>query len=128
VDAVSEFKPQANQLSAEYGNTGSAVVTFTLKSGTNQLRGTAFNIFRNEKLDARSFLAPNRAPLRQNEFGLTLGGPVWLPKLYNGKDKTFFFFSCDHPKHWRRIRLFGDRAEVMASGKADEVSRRIAAG
>ncbi|MBK9170284.1 MAG: TonB-dependent receptor [Bryobacterales bacterium] len=93
VDAVGEFKLQANQLSAEYGNTGSAVVTFTVKSGTNDFHGLLFDIFRNEKLDARSFLAPTRSTIRQNEFGATFGGPVLLPGLYNGKDRTFFFFA-----------------------------------
>jgi hypothetical protein len=93
VDALAEFKLQANQISAEYGNTGSAVVTFTAKSGTNEFHGQAFNILRNEKLDARSFFAPTRPALRQNEFGATLGGPVWIPKLYRGRDRTFFFFG-----------------------------------
>lgn len=93
VDAIGEFKLQANNLSAEFGNTGSAVVSFSIKSGTNQVHGSAFDIFRNEKLDARSFLAPTRSTIRQNEFGATIGGPVWLPKIYDGKNKTFFFFS-----------------------------------
>jgi hypothetical protein len=93
VDAINEFKLQANQLSAEYGNTGSAVVTFSIKSGTNNFHGLLFNIFRNEKLDARSFLSPTRSTLRQNEFGGTFGGPVLIPKIYNGKNRTFFFFS-----------------------------------
>jgi hypothetical protein len=93
VDAVLEFKVQSSQMSAEYGHTGSAVVNFTIKSGTNELHGSGFEYFRNDKLDARNWFAPSRALTRQNEFGVTLGGPVWLPKLYSGKDKTFFFFS-----------------------------------
>lgn len=93
VDAIGEFKIQSNQISAEYGNTGSAVITFGIKSGTNTLHGLAFNILRNEKLDARSFLSPTRSTIRQNEFGGTLGGPVWIPKIYNGRNKTFFFFA-----------------------------------
>jgi hypothetical protein len=93
VDAVQEFKLQANQLSAEYGNTGSSVVSFSIRSGTNELHGSAFEIFRNNVLDARPWLAGDRPPLRQNEFGLTVGGPVVLPKLYNGRNRTFWFFS-----------------------------------
>ena len=93
VDAVGEFKLQENQISAEYGNTGSAVVSFSLKSGTNDPHGLLFDIFRNEKLDARSFTAPQRSTIRQHEFGVTLGGPIMLPKLYDGRNKTFFFFS-----------------------------------
>ncbi len=93
VDAIGEFKLQANNLSAEFGNTGSAVVSFSIKSGTNDFHGLVFDLFRNEKLDARSFLAPTRSTIRQNEFGATFGGPVWIPKLYNGKNRTFFFFA-----------------------------------
>ena len=93
VEAMREFKLQTSQLAAEFGHTGQAVVSFALKSGTNQIHGSAFEYFRNDKLDARSWFAAERAITRQNEFGTTVGGPVWIPKVYNGKDKTFFFFS-----------------------------------
>jgi len=93
VEAMREFKLQTSQLAAEFGHTGQAVVSFALKSGTNQIHGSAFEYFRNDKLDARSWFASERAITRQNEFGATVGGPVWIPKVYNGKDKTFFFFS-----------------------------------
>ncbi len=93
VEAMREFKLQTSQLAAEYGHTAQAVTSFALKSGTNELHGSAFEYFRNDKLDARSWFAAQRAITRQNEFGATIGGPVWLPKIYNGKDRTFFFFS-----------------------------------
>ena len=93
VDAVQEFKVQGSQMSAEYGRSGASLVNFTVKSGTNQLHGSALEYFRNEKLDARNWLAASRAITRQNEFGGTVGGPVQIPKIYNGKDRTFFFFS-----------------------------------
>ncbi|MPY91228.1 MAG: hypothetical protein GEU99_25370 [Luteitalea sp.] len=93
IDAIQEFKLQANQISAEFGRTGSAVTSFTIKSGTNELHGTAFDILRNEKLDARSFFDTSKAPFRQNEFGATVGGPILIPKLYDGKNRSFFFFS-----------------------------------
>lgn len=93
VEAMREFKLQSSQLAADYGHTAQAVTSFVLKSGTNQLHGSAFEYFRNDKLDARSWFAAQRAITRQNEFGVTVGGPVWLPKIYQGKDKTFFFFS-----------------------------------
>ncbi len=70
-----------------------AVTSFSLKSGTNRLHGSAFEYLRNDKLDARSWFAADRAITRQNEFGATVGGPVWLPKLYDGRDRSFFFFS-----------------------------------
>jgi hypothetical protein len=125
VDAVAEFKLQANQLSAEYGNTGSAVVTFTLKSGTNQFHGTAFNILRNEQLDARSFFAPNRAPLRQNEFGATGGGPVMLPKLYNGRDRTFWFFAYSGSRKRGLDQIFRFRTATPAQLNGDFAGQRL---
>lgn len=93
VEAMREFKLQTSQLAAEYGHSAQAVTSFSLKSGTNALHGSAFEYLRNDKFDARSWFAADRAITRQNEFGITVGGPVWLPKVYNGRDRTFFFFS-----------------------------------
>ncbi|MBI2689222.1 MAG: TonB-dependent receptor [Acidobacteria bacterium] len=95
VDAIAEFKLITNNYSAEYAHAMGGVTSFTMKSGTNQFHGTAFEFLRNEKLDARGFFPATRAPSKQNEWGGTLGGPVVLPKVYNGKDKTFWFFSFD---------------------------------
>ncbi len=88
VDAIQEFKLITNVYSSEYGHAMSGVTSFTLKSGTNEFHGNAFEFFRNEKLDARGFFSPNRLPTRQNEFGGTFGGPI-------RKNKTFFFTSLD---------------------------------
>jgi hypothetical protein len=93
VEAMREFKLQTSQLAAEFGHTGQAVTSFALKTGSNQLHGSAFEYFRNDKLDARSWFAATRAITRQNEYGLTVGGPIWLPKVYDGRNKSFFFFS-----------------------------------
>ncbi len=93
VDAVREFKVTNSLLSAEWGHTGIGVVNLQLKSGTNQFHGTAFEYLRNDKLDARSWLAPTRTTTRQNEFGFTLGGPISIPTVYDGKDRSFFFVS-----------------------------------
>ena len=93
VEAMREFKLQTSQIAAEFGHTAQAVTSFALKSGTNQIHGSAFEYFRNDKLDARSWFSATRAITRQNEFGVTVGGPVWIPKVYDGRNKTFFFFS-----------------------------------
>jgi hypothetical protein len=95
VDAIAEFKLITNNYSAEYAHAMGGVTSFTMKSGTNALHGTGFHFLRNEKLDARGFFPTTRAPSKQNEWGGTIGGPVVIPKLYNGKDKTFWFFSFD---------------------------------
>lgn len=94
-DAIGEFKIITNGYSAEYGRTANGIINFTSKSGTNEFHGTAFEYFRNEKLNARQFFSPTRAIVRQNNFGGTAGGPVWIPKVYDGRNKAFFFFSYE---------------------------------
>lgn len=91
IDALQEFRVQTGNYSAEYGMLSGAHVNLVLKSGTNNLHGTVFEFLRNEKLDARDFFAPSdqeKAPFKQNQFGVTLGGPI-------KKDQTFFFFSYE---------------------------------
>jgi hypothetical protein len=101
-DAIQEFKIQTGDYSAEIGHSTGAVVNATLKSGTNKLRGNLWEYFRNDALDASDFFSNlNGVPkekLRQNEFGGTIGGPVFIPHLYDGRNKTFFFFDYQYLK------------------------------
>jgi hypothetical protein len=90
IDALQEFQEQTKGYSAAYGG-GANQINLTTKPGTNQLHGTAYDFLRNSALDARNFFDLDHIPARQNQFGYTLGGPVWIPKLYNGRDRTFFF-------------------------------------
>ena len=89
VDALQEFSVQQSPYSAEY-NRGGAFFNSTTKSGTNRLHGGVFEFLRNDKLDARNYFSASRAILKRNQFGGDFGGPVFLPHIYNGKDKTFF--------------------------------------
>jgi hypothetical protein len=94
IDAIAEFKVQTNAYSAEFGRGMGGVVNLTIKSGTNGFHGAAFEFVRNEVFDARNFFTPASAKkptFKRNQYGLAFGGPVILPKLYNGKNKTFFF-------------------------------------
>jgi hypothetical protein len=95
VDAVQEFKVQTSGFSAEFGRSGGAVLNATIKSGTNEFHGDAWEFFRNDKLDAADFFenagGVKKGELRQNQFGVTAGGPVVIPHVYNGKNKLFFF-------------------------------------
>src|SRR5271154_5693264 len=95
VDAIEEFKVQTSDFSAEFGRSGAAVLNASIKSGTNQLHGTIWEFFRNDKLDAADFFenANNigKGELRQNQFGFSAGGPVVIPKVFNGRNKVFFF-------------------------------------
>jgi hypothetical protein len=99
VEAISEFKVLTSTFTSQFGRTSGGVESFATKSGGNDFHGTAFDLFRNEKLDANSWNNnANGAPRpkdRQNDFGGSLGGPVWVPKVYNGKGKTYFFFSYE---------------------------------
>ncbi len=114
VEAISEFKVMTSSMPAMYGRTTSAVETFTTKSGTNTFHGTAYDIVQNEDFNANSWFnnafaaqcppgAGNagcrsqyvRSPDKKNDYGANLGGPVLIPKIYSGKDKTFFFFNWE---------------------------------
>lgn len=94
-DAIAEFKVISNSYSAEYGRTGNGIINFTTKSGTNELHGSLFEYFRNEKMNARPFFSATRPIVRQNDFGGTAGGPIFIPKIYDGRNKAFFFFSYE---------------------------------
>ena len=99
IEAISEFKVTTSTLSSEFGRTSGGIESFTTKSGTNSYHGTAFDILHNDKLNANSWFnnhvgAPKDRD-HQNDFGGSLGGPVRIPKVYNGHNKTFFFFSWE---------------------------------
>jgi Carboxypeptidase regulatory-like domain/TonB-dependent Receptor Plug Domain len=98
-DALQEFSVQTNSFNAEFGRQAGGVVNAVTKSGTNALHGSAFEFVRNQDLNAANWFAPivdgqkQGDGLKRNQFGGTVGGPVFIPKLYNGKNKSFFFFS-----------------------------------
>ena len=102
VDVIEEFKIQTNFFSAEFGNTGGAIVNMVSKSGTNEVHGVGYEFYRNASLNANSFFN-NREGLTSPDFsrhvfGATMGGPVFLPKLYNGKNRTFFFLDFEQTR------------------------------
>ena len=99
VDDLQEFRVQSSSYSAEYGRNPGAQIAFETKSGNNQWHGTAYDYLRNGFFDAtdwfNGFYGVKEPALRQNDFGGTLGGPLQVPHIYDGKDKTFFFFSYE---------------------------------
>jgi len=99
LDALQEFRMQTSSYSAEYGRTPGAQISLVTRSGTNDLHATAFDYLRNGVFDANNwfnnFHGIPRTSERQNDFGGTLGGPVLIPSVYNGRDRTFFFFSYE---------------------------------
>ena len=100
LDAIQEFKLQRNAFSAEFGG-APALINLAIKSGTNELHGSLFEFVRNDKFDASQMQDPivngekKVAPFRLNQFGGSLGGPVVLPKIYNGVNRSFWFFNYE---------------------------------
>lgn len=103
VDTVEEFRVQTNSLAAEFGQTSGGVISVVTRGGTNQYHGSLYEFFRNDALDARNAFLTQRDPvtgrikpvLRYNQYGGTFGGPVTIPKVMNGKDRTFFFVGYE---------------------------------
>src|SRR5215471_5326614 len=99
VDAVQEFKVMTSTYDAQYGHTGGGAINISLKSGTNSFHGSGYEYLKRTQFNAAAFSdnahgnpAPNNA---LDQYGFTIGGPVRVPKVYNGKDKTFFFFAWE---------------------------------
>ena len=95
LDAMMEFKMQTTGYSAEYGRLAGGTMNMVLRSGTNRVHGALFEFLRNDAFDARGFFDPAKTKLRRNQFGAMLDGPVYIPKLYRGRDRTFFLFSWE---------------------------------
>lgn len=102
VDAIQEFKVQTSDFSAEFGRSGAAVLNATVKSGTNEFHGALWEFFRNDKLDAADYFEKVQDPttgqfqtkkgeLRLNQYGFSIGGPVVIPHVFDGRNKVFFF-------------------------------------
>ncbi len=111
VDDTQEFKVESNNLSAEFGRYAGGAINVTTKGGTNQIHGDVYEFLRNSFFDANDWFnkrAGNpRAPFRMNQFGGTLGGPLTLPHIYNGKDRTFFFFSYQGTRRTQGATFIG---------------------
>jgi len=95
VETITEFAVQSSNFSPEFGQVAGGFYNFTTKSGTNQIHGSAYEQWANEALDAAHPFSHLTDRDRKNDYGFTVGGPVWIPKLYNGRNKTFFFFGLE---------------------------------
>jgi hypothetical protein len=99
IEGIQEFKLITSGFAAEYGRYAGGVLTVVTKSGSNRFRGSLYEFMRNDFWDARGYFDVTKAKLRRNQFGATISGPVRIPKLYNGRDKTFFLVT------WESLRL-----------------------
>jgi len=94
-DALQEVAVQTSAFNAEYGAVSGTLFNMILKSGTNHYHGTMYDYLANDDFNARDAVTHLRGQVRRNDYGFTIGGPVWIPKVYNGKNKTFFFFNWE---------------------------------
>jgi len=100
VEALQEFKIQTSGMSAEFGRTQAGVFNYIMKSGTNEVHGSAYGALRNEWLNANTFVnnarGQGRSLDRRHNYALSLGGPVYIPKAYDGRNRTFFYTAFEH--------------------------------
>jgi hypothetical protein len=105
IDAIAEFKVETSNYGAQYGRNGSGTVEVETKSGTSHFHGDLYEFVRNDDFNATQYFLPNVPAYKKNDFGGTIGGPIYIPGVYNkDKQKTFFFWS----EEWRR--------EIVPSG------------
>lgn len=111
LEAVQEFKVLTNNFSSEYGRSGGGVLTAASRAGGNELHGSLYEFFRNDKLNATGWTnnrnSVRKPPFRRNEYGFSVGGPVYLPKIYDGRNKSFFFFNFEQIKQRSPISVTG---------------------
>ncbi|MBI3207632.1 MAG: TonB-dependent receptor plug domain-containing protein [Candidatus Solibacter usitatus] len=106
IDAMQEFKMEVSGYSAEYGKMAGGVLNMVLRSGTNQYHGSFFEYVRNDKFDARAYFDREKLGFHQNQFGSTVTGPLTIPKVYNGRNRTFFMASFEgYRLSWGQTRV-----------------------
>jgi hypothetical protein len=129
IDALQEFKVQTGVYPAEFGHQATQINVST-KPGTNEFHGTVFEFLRNDKLDAKNYAfttaRPPKDPFKWNQYGFTLGGPVWIPKVFHGRDRLFFMANYEAFRQRRQVQSTynlpssamrtGDFSELLAGG------------
>lgn len=127
INTVQEFKVDNSTFSAEYGRNSGAITNIATRSGTNEFHGEVFEFLRNDALDARNFFDAQKPPFKRNQFGVALGGPIYLPRFgeggspvgYAGKNKTFFFFSYEGLRQRQGLTL---NTDVLSDAQRTAVS------
>ena len=106
IDSIGEFKVNGHNDLAEFGGALGGIINVATKSGTNELHGTLWEYLRNDAFNARNTFQPTVTVFRQNQFGASAGGPVVFPKIYNGKNRTFFFGAYEGYRYSRAANSF----------------------
>ncbi len=118
IDSVQEFRMETGLYDARFGTNAGAQVNVVTKHGTDAFHGTAYEYLRNNGLDARNFFDPNVPPFKRNQFGATVGGPITIPGVYEGHDKSFFFLGYEGLRERRSLFLQG-RVPTMSERNGD---------
>src|ERR1035438_4472066 len=130
-DAIAEFRVLESTYGAEYGRNAGGIVSIVSKSGTNQLHGTAYDYVRNTDFDANDFFlneqGQSRAVLNRNQYGLTIGGPIVIPHIVNGRNKLFFFFSYQGQKQ-TQVQLQGEVQTYTPAEASGNFSQAVNGG
>lgn len=129
IDALQEFKVQSGVFPAEFGR-ATAQINVSTKPGGNNYHGALFEFLRNSNLDAANFgftsVHPAKDPFKRNQFGFSLGGPVWIPKIFNGKNRLFFMANFEGLRDRKGIRSVGNVPSVaMRGGNFSGISNGI---
>jgi hypothetical protein len=129
IDALQEFKVQTGIYPAEFGRQASQINVST-KSGSNSFHGAAFEFLRNDTLDSKAYAftvnRPPKDPFKWNQYGFTLGGPVWIPKIYNGRNRLFFLSNFEGYRDRKQLRgTYSLPSVAMRDGNFAEISSRI---
>ncbi|HLH44212.1 MAG TPA: carboxypeptidase-like regulatory domain-containing protein [Bryobacteraceae bacterium] len=119
VDAIQEVAILTSNFAPEFGTAGGAMINMVTKSGSNQFHGSVYDYAVNEALNAHQPYTGLRNKIRQHDWGVTFGGPVWIPKVYNGKNKTFFFFSFEQYREKKIIRTASSTVPIDAYRQGD---------
>lgn len=129
IDALQEFKIQSGVYPAEFGRE-IGQINISTKPGGNEFHGTLFEFLRNSALDARNYdftpQRPPKDPFRWNQYGFTLGGPVRIPKLFNGRNRLFFMSNFEGFRQRRNLRLFSDvPSQAMRGGNFGQIAQTL---
>ena len=109
-DAIQEVAVQTSNFAAEFGQVGGGYFNMTVKSGTNQYHGTAYDYFVNEAFNAAQPYTNLKDVQRRNDFGFAVGGPLWIPKIYDGHNKTFFFLNLEY---FRQSQIYNTTPQTV---------------
>lgn len=116
IDSVQEFRMETGLYDARFGTNAGAQVNVVTKSGTDSFHGSLYQYLRNSVLDTRNFFDPNVPPFRRNQFGGAVGGPITIPGVYDGRDRSFFFFAYEGLR---------ERRDLFEQGSVPTVAERV---